>query len=213
MVLCLEVTTSQYDNLSSNQEAVCFGWLLASGYQHSFVSMLEWVMGGRRLAYNLGLIMPLTIGKPAPAFTLPDETGKLHSLSDYRGKTVVLYFYPADDTPGCTKEACNFRDDYLKYLAAGAVILGVSPDDEDSHQKFKKKYKLPFPLLADKGHKVCELYGVWGEKVTFGKHYTGVIRSTFIINPEGRLATVFDKVRVQEHSQAVLSALNELKTA
>jgi len=156
--------------------------------------------------------MPLTTGKPAPTFTLPDETGKLHSLSDYRGKTVVLYFYPADDTPGCTKEACNFRDDHLKYRNAGAVILGVSPNDEKSHEKFKKKYKLPFPLLADKGHKVCELYGVWAEKVTFGKHYMGVVRSTFIIDHQGRLASVFDKVKVPDHSREVLSTLKELKS-
>lgn len=156
--------------------------------------------------------MTPTTGKPAPDFTLPDETGKPHTLSKYRGKTVVLYFYPADDTPGCTKEACNFRDDHLKYRNAGAVILGVSPNDEKSHEKFKKKYKLPFPLLADKGHKVCELYGVWAEKVTFGKHYMGVVRSTFIIDPQGRLASVFDKVKVTDHSREVLSTLKELKS-
>jgi len=156
--------------------------------------------------------MALTTGKPAPAFTLPDETGKLHSLADYRGKTVVLYFYPADDTPGCTMEACHFRDDYKKYGAAGAVILGVSPDDEVSHHKFKKKYKLPYPLLADKGHKVCEVYGVWAEKSTFGKHYMGVVRSTFILDPLGRLASVFEKVKVPDHSREVLSTLKELKS-
>jgi peroxiredoxin Q/BCP len=156
--------------------------------------------------------MTPTVGKPAPDFTLPDETGKLHSPSDYRGKTVVLYFYPADDTPGCTKEACNFRDDHLKYRNAGAVILGVSPNDEKSHEKFKEKYKLPFPLLADKGHKVCELYGVWAEKVTFGKHYMGVVRSTFIIDPQGLLASVFEKVKVLDHSREVLSTLRELKS-
>jgi len=157
--------------------------------------------------------MALNTGKLAPDFTLPDESGMHHKLSDYRGKTVVLYFYPADDTPGCTKEACNFRDDYLQYRTARAVILGVSPDDETSHQKFKKKFNLPFPLLADKGHKVCEKYGVWAKKSTFGKQYMGVIRSTFIIDPKGRIAKIFEKVRVPEHSQEVLSSLGELGTA
>lgn len=156
--------------------------------------------------------MSPAIGKPAPDFSLPDESGRIHKLSDYRGKTVVLYFYPADDTPGCTKEACNFRDDYLAYKAAGAVILGVSPNDEDSHEAFKKKYNLPFPLLADAGHKVCELYGVWGDKSMFGKKYKGVIRSTFIIGPDGRIAKAYEKVKVPSHSQNVLADLKELKT-
>lgn len=157
--------------------------------------------------------MKLKTGSAAPDFSLPDETGKVHKLSEYRGKTVVLYFYPADDTPGCTKEACNFRDDYSQYRAAGAVILGVSPDDEESHQKFKKKYKLPFPLLADSGHKVCSLYGVWGEKNTFGKEYMGVVRSTFVIDPKGRIASAFEKVKVLGHSEEILAVLGDLKTA
>jgi peroxiredoxin Q/BCP len=152
--------------------------------------------------------MELKIGSKAPDFKLPDENGKLHKLSDYRGKKVVLYFYPADDTPGCTQEACNFRDDYLKYKAAGAVILGVSPDDEQSHEKFKKKFSLPFPLLADEGHKVRDLYGVWGEKSMFGKKYMGVIRSTFLIDAEGKIAEVYNKVSVAKHSQNVLKALD-----
>jgi peroxiredoxin Q/BCP len=152
--------------------------------------------------------MDLKIGQKAPDFKLPDENGKLHKLSDYHGKKVVLYFYPADDTPGCTQEACNFRDDYLKYKAAGAVILGVSPDDEQSHEKFKKKFSLPFPLLADVGHKICELYGVWGEKSMFGKKYMGVIRSTFLIDAEGKIAEVYNKVSVAKHSQNVLKALD-----
>jgi len=152
-------------------------------------------------------------GKPVPDFSLPSTGAGPFKLSSARGKTVVLYFYPADDTPGCTKEACNFRDDYLQYRTARAVILGVSPDDETSHQKFKKKFNLPFPLLADKGHKVCEKYGVWAKKSTFGKQYMGVIRSTFIIDPKGRIAKIFEKVRVPEHSQEVLSSLGELGTA
>ncbi|MBX3045765.1 MAG: thioredoxin-dependent thiol peroxidase [Anaerolineales bacterium] len=155
--------------------------------------------------------MDLKIGQKAPDFKLPDENGKLHSLSDYKGKTVVLYFYPADDTPGCTLEACNFRDDYLKYKAAGAVILGVSPDDEESHEKFKKKFNLPFPLLADVGHKVSEKYGVWGEKTMFGKKYMGVIRSTFLIGPDGKIAELYNKVSVPKHSEKVLKAVEELQ--
>lgn len=154
--------------------------------------------------------MMIAEGKAAPEFILPDETGKEHKLSDYRGKTVVLYFYPADDTPGCTMEACNFRDDYLKYKAAGAVVLGVSPDDEESHGKFKTKYKLPFPLLADKGHKVAEKYGVWGEKSMFGKKYFGIIRSTFLIGPDGKVAKAYEKVKVPSHSEKVLADLAEL---
>ncbi|QYK51874.1 MAG: thioredoxin-dependent thiol peroxidase [Anaerolineales bacterium] len=155
--------------------------------------------------------MDLKVGQKAPDFKLPDENGKLHSLSDYKGKTVVLYFYPADDTPGCTLEACNFRDDYLKYKAAGAVILGVSPDDEESHEKFKKKFNLPFPLLADVGHKVSEKYGVWGEKTMFGKKYMGVIRSTFLIGPDGKIAELYNKVSVPKHSEKVLKAVEELQ--
>lgn len=151
--------------------------------------------------------MKLTEGKPAPDFSLPDESGKTHKLSAYRGKPVVLYFYPADDTPGCTAEACDLRDDYHKYQKAGAVILGVSPDDETSHDAFKKKYKLPFTLLADKGHKVCELYGVWGQKSMFGKKYFGVIRSTFIIDADGNIAKVFEKIKAKENNEKVLSAL------
>jgi thioredoxin-dependent peroxiredoxin len=154
--------------------------------------------------------MPLKDGQTAPDFTLPDETGKKHKLSDYRGQTVVLYFYPADDTPGCTKEACNFRDDYLKYKAIGAQILGVSPDSEKSHEKFKTKYSLPFPLLADEGHKVCERFGVWAEKNMYGRKYFGVIRSTFIIDPEGKIAEIFHKVKVPDHSQNVLATLDAL---
>jgi peroxiredoxin Q/BCP len=154
--------------------------------------------------------MTIAEGKSAPDFTLPDETGKKHKLSDYRGKTVVLYFYPADDTPGCTKEACDFRDDYLKYKAAGAVVLGVSPDDEASHDKFKAKYKLPFPLLADTDHKVAEKYGVWAEKSMFGKKYMGIVRSTFIIDGDGKVAKAYEKVKVVSHSQNILADLAEL---
>ncbi|MEX1071010.1 MAG: thioredoxin-dependent thiol peroxidase [Anaerolineales bacterium] len=151
-------------------------------------------------------------GKAAPDFSLPDETGKIHRLSDYRGKTVVLYFYPKDDTPGCTVEACNFRDDYLQYRTLGTTILGISPDNEKSHTKFKKKFSLPFPLLADVDHKVAEKYGAWGEKKLYGRTYDGLIRSTFVIDPEGKIAKEFPKVKVKEHSNEVLEVLEAIQT-
>jgi peroxiredoxin Q/BCP len=153
--------------------------------------------------------MPILDGIPAPDFELLDDTNTPRRLSEYRGQNVVLYFYPADDTPGCTKEACNFRDDYSAYQKAGVVILGVSPDDVASHAKFKNKYQLPFPLLADVGHKVCELYGVWGPKKSFGKEYEGVLRTTFLIDEKGNIAKVFENVRPAEHSEEVLAALSE----
>jgi len=152
--------------------------------------------------------MPISSGIPAPDFELLDDTNTPRKLSDYRGRNVVLYFYPADDTPGCTKEACNFRDDYSAYEKADVVILGVSPDDVASHAKFKKKFQLPFPLLADAGHKVCDLYGVWGPKKSFGKEYDGVIRTTFLIDGNGNIVNVFENVRPSEHSAEVLSALS-----
>ncbi len=151
--------------------------------------------------------MPIPAGIPAPDFELLDDTGTPRRLSDYRGKKVVLYFYPKDDTSGCTKEACNFRDDYSAYEKAGVVILGVSPDDVASHVKFKKKYHLPFPLLADEGHKVCDLYGAWGPKKFMGREYDGVLRTTFLIDEAGNIVRVFEKVRPPEHSAEILSAL------
>ncbi|MCW5876862.1 MAG: thioredoxin-dependent thiol peroxidase [Anaerolineales bacterium] len=154
--------------------------------------------------------MTITEGQMAPDFSLNDETGKAHKLSDYRGQTVVLYFYPKDDTPGCTQQACDFRDSHQRYLAQGAVVLGVSPDSEASHQKFKIKHDLPFPLLADPDHAVCELYGVWQEKSMYGKKYFGVVRTTFVIDPEGRVAKIFEKVKVPEHSSKVLDVLESL---
>ena len=150
--------------------------------------------------------MPLPAGMPAPDFELLDDTNVLRKLSDFRGTNVVLYFYPADDTPGCTKEACNFRDDYSAYEKANIQILGVSPDTVKSHVKFKQKFQLPFPLLADEGHKVCDLYGVWGPKKFMGKEYEGVLRTTFLIDENGKIVKVFEKVRPAEHSAEVLSA-------
>jgi peroxiredoxin Q/BCP len=154
--------------------------------------------------------MPISEGIPAPDFELLDDTGTPRRLIDYRGKAVILYFYPADDTPGCTKEACNFRDDYSDYQKAGVTILGVSPDSVKSHVKFKAKYQLPFPLLADDGHKICDAYGVWGSKELLGREYDGVLRTTFLINKQGSIAHVFDNVRPSEHSAQVLKELKSL---
>jgi peroxiredoxin Q/BCP len=144
---------------------------------------------------------------PAPVFKLLDETGEPRSLTDYLGKPVVLYFYPKDDTPGCTKEACSFRDDYGVYEQAGVVILGVSPDSPKLHAKFKAKYNLPFTLLADEGHQVCDLYGVWGNKKFMGREYEGVLRTTFLIDEHGMLKKIFPNVKPDGHSADVLAAL------
>lgn len=151
--------------------------------------------------------MAIEAGKSAPDFTLVDENGNPHTLSQYHGRPVILYLYPKDDTPGCTKEACNFRDDYSEYDRAGAVILGVSPDSAKSHAKFKAKYNLPFTLLADEGHQVCELYGVWGQKKSMGREYDGVFRTTFVIGSDGRIKKVFENVKPDGHSLEVLAAL------
>jgi thioredoxin-dependent peroxiredoxin len=151
--------------------------------------------------------MPITAGKPAPDFELLDENGIKRRLSDYRGANVLLYFYPKDDTPGCTTEACSFRDNYQAYQTAGTVILGVSPDTVKSHVSFREKYHLPFPLLADPDHLVCDLYGVWGLKKLAGREYMGVFRTSFLINPAGLIQTVFENVKPAEHSAEVLAAL------
>ena len=151
--------------------------------------------------------MPISSGIPAPDFEMLDDTNTPRKLSDYRGRNVVLYFYPKDDTPGCTKEACNFRDDYSAYEKAGVAILGVSPDSVKMHAKFKQKFQLPFPLLVDDGHKVCELYGVWVPKKFMGKQYEGVLRTTFLIDPEGNIKEVFENVRPAEHSADLLAKL------
>jgi peroxiredoxin Q/BCP len=151
--------------------------------------------------------MPISANIPAPEFELLDDTNIKRSLADFRGKNVVLYFYPKDDTPGCTKEACNFRDDYSAYEKAGVVVLGVSPDSVESHVKFKKKFQLQFPLLADEGHVVCDLYGVWGPKKFLGKEYEGVLRTTFLINKDGNIQKVYENVRPSEHSKDLLAEL------
>jgi peroxiredoxin Q/BCP len=151
--------------------------------------------------------MPIQSGISAPDFELSDDTGTLRKLSDFRGKPVVLYFYPKDDTKGCTTEACNFRDDYSAYEDADVVILGISPDPVKSHVKFKEKYDLPFPLLADEDHKVCELYDVWALKKFMGREYMGVLRTTFLIDADGKIVRVFEKVKPAEHSEEVLASL------
>jgi len=151
--------------------------------------------------------MPISAGNLAPDFTLQDETGTPQSLSDYRGKSVVLYFYPKDDTPGCTKEACNFRDDYSAYEGSDVVILGVSPDTPASHAKFKSKHGLPFSLLADTEREFCQMYGVWGRKKYMGREYDGVLRTTFLIDSEGKIIKVFENVKPADHSREILEAL------
>ncbi len=149
----------------------------------------------------------LVEGSPAPDFTLPDQAGNLVRLSDHRGKKVVLYFYPKDDTPGCTREACGFRDSYSTIQGKGAVILGVSLDDGESHRRFISKYGLPFTLLSDKDAAVSRLYGVYKRKNLYGKEYWGIERSTFIIGEDGRIKRVFRRVQVDGHTTEVLSTL------
>ena len=154
-------------------------------------------------------------GRKAPAFTLSDQDGKKHALKDHAGKSVVLYFYPKDDTSGCTKEACEFRDLKAKFSRAKAVILGVSPDDEKSHRKFIDKHELNFTLLADPKDadgdpKVCLKYGVWQEKSMYGRKYMGVARTTYLIGPDGKVARRWDKVKVADHAEEVLEAVKAL---
>ena len=146
-------------------------------------------------------------GKPAPDFELHTDAGESVKLSDFRGKPVVLYFYPKDDTPGCTKQACGIRDSYGEFEQRGAVVLGISPDSETSHVKFKEKYGLPFTLLADPEHKVADEYDVWKEKSFAGKKYMGVERSTFLIDSEGKVAKVMRRVKPDTHAAEVLAAL------
>ena len=146
-------------------------------------------------------------GETAPDFALTADDGRTVRLSDFRGRPVVLYFYPQDDTPGCTKEACAFRDRRSDLQAAGAVVLGVSPDDAASHGRFRDKYSLNFPLLADAGHKVAERYGAWREKNMYGKKSMGIQRSTFLLDREGKVRKVWKRVAVDGHDQQVLQAL------
>jgi peroxiredoxin Q/BCP len=147
-------------------------------------------------------------GTTAPAFKTTDQNGTPISLKDLRGKKVVLYFYPKDDTPGCTKEACSFRDGYSKFKKKGITILGVSPDSEKSHQKFIAKYELPFTLLADTDHSIADAYGVYGEKKFMGRTYMGIHRTTFLIDEKGKIKKVFEKVKPEDHADEVLGAFS-----
>ena len=151
--------------------------------------------------------MPAVNGEPAPDFTLPSDSGGPIALSSLRGKTVVLYFYPKDDTPGCTAQACAIRDSMSDFESRNAVVLGVSPDDEASHRKFKEKYSLPFTLLADPGHEVAEEYGVWKERNMYGKKSMGIERSTFVIDSDGNVAKAMRRVKPDTHAGDVLAAL------
>jgi thioredoxin-dependent peroxiredoxin len=149
------------------------------------------------------------VGDKAPAFSLEDQSGKTVKLSDFKGRKVVLYFYPKDDTPGCTREACAFRDEHSALQKAGAVVLGVSPDSGPSHAKFAGKYKLSFPLLADTDHAVSEKYGAWGPKTLYGRKFMGITRSTFLVDEAGKVARVWPKVKVDGHVDQVLEAVRE----
>jgi len=148
-------------------------------------------------------------GNKAIAFELKDHDGKPVRLEDFRGKKVVLYFYPKDNTPGCTIEAEGFRDVYDEILEKGAVVLGVSPDAQKSHENFRNKFNLPFHLLSDEDHNIAEAYGAWGEKKMYGKSYMGIVRSTFIIDESGTISHVFPKVSPNEHAQEILKALDD----
>ncbi|MCC7010715.1 MAG: thioredoxin-dependent thiol peroxidase [Acidobacteria bacterium] len=149
-------------------------------------------------------------GRKAPAFTLKDQNGRAHSLSDYAGKPAVLYFYPKDDTPGCTAESCAFRDNLPKFKAGKAVVLGASILDEKSKAKFAEKYALTFPLLADADHEVAEKYGVWQEKSRYGRKYMGIVRTTYLIGPDGKVAKRWDNVKVEGHAEDVLAEVKAL---
>ncbi|WP_439580964.1 thioredoxin-dependent thiol peroxidase [Dyadobacter bucti] len=148
--------------------------------------------------------MALQVGDSAPVFSAKDQEGKQVKLSDFKGEKVILYFYPKDDTPGCTAQACNLRDNYDTLLSRGYKVLGVSVDDEKSHVKFIKKYNLPFPLLADTDHAIVEAYGVWGEKKMFGKEYMGIIRTTFVIDENGVIEEIIQKVDTENHTDQIL---------
>jgi len=150
------------------------------------------------------------VGDPAPEIALPDETGTIHHLSDQRGRWTILYFYPEDDTPGCTTEACEFRDRNETIHERGADVWGVSPQGAASKRAFREKFQLPFTLLADEGHKAADAYGAWAEKLNYGRRYMGIVRSTFLIAPDGRIARVWPKVKAAGHAAAVLEALDEL---
>lgn len=154
--------------------------------------------------------MAVEEGKAAPAFTLEDTDGNKVSLKDFKGRNVVVYFYPKDDTPGCTVEACSFRDTDDELADRGVVVLGISPDSVESHRAFREKYDLPFPLLADEDHAVAEAYGAWRERNLYGKRFMGIQRSTFLIDKKGRIAKVWKRVSPKDHARQVLAAIDAL---
>ena len=151
----------------------------------------------------------LKVGDTAPDFTALDDSGRRVRLKDFRGRQVVLYFYPKDDTPGCTQEACDFRDRQAAFAARGAVVLGVSVDPVASHAKFKAKYRLPFPLLSDEDHRIVDAYGVWKEKSMYGRKFMGTERTTFLIDEKGKIAAIHQKVKVNGHAEALLTEASE----
>jgi len=152
------------------------------------------------------------VGELAPEFELRDDTGKAHRLSDRHGHSTVVYFYPADDTPGCTKEACSFRDNDAAFKAADTEVWGLSPQGPESKAAFRAKYGLPFTLLADEDHTVADKYGAWGEKTNYGKTYMGIFRASFLVGPDGRVAKVWPKVTPEDHAVEVLAALSEARS-
>ena len=152
------------------------------------------------------------LGKKAPPFSLPDQAGKVRTLKEFLGQWVVLYFYPKDDTPGCTVEACSFRDQFAALKRSGAVVLGVSIDPVKKHMKFAEKYSLPFTLLSDEAKQVVERYGVWGKKKFMGREYMGTHRVSFLIDPKGKIAKIYDPVKPAGHAEVVLSDIQSLKT-
>lgn len=156
--------------------------------------------------------MILTIGQLAPKFKLPDQDGKVISLADYFGQWVLLYFYPKDDTPGCTTEACSLRDNLPRFVNIGAAVLGISTDSVESHKKFANKYKLPFTLLADEDKEVVNKYGVWAKKSFMGKKYEGINRTSFLIDPKGKIVKIYEKVKPEKHVAEVLADLKILNT-
>lgn len=155
-------------------------------------------------------VLALQPGDPAPAFAAPDQSGNVISLAALKGKVIVLYFYPKDDTPGCTREACAFRDEFAAFQRRGAVVLGVSTDPVKAHKKFAEKFNLPFPLLADEKKEIVNAYGVWGEKTFMGRKYMGTNRVTFLIGPDGRIRQIWPKVKPEEHAAEVLAAISQL---
>ena len=150
----------------------------------------------------------LEVGTKAPDFTLPDQNGNMHSLSDYRGKKIILYFYPKDNTPGCTKQACGFAERYPQFIEKGAVVLGISKDSVASHKKFEEKYGLPFTILSDPELVAIQAYDVWQEKKNYGKTYMGVVRTTYLIDEEGKIAKAFDKVKAADNPEQMLGELS-----